>query len=275
MIRDEELIGLNKVETWNTHEALSHGTSLITWNMGKEGAHQKFGVRKAMELLINRQKMIRELGEDRMYPSRGFRPTQQTPFLEEEMDIEEGRRLLLESGYAGEEIVICSKGSLLADADWIQKRCSEFGINIRIRRETTLSVRTPDLLSEVDGILFCVVFAVEEVCEIENYEQAGNFLREHLHPEVREWAMAQVSSTLASDSAQRRRTLLNGIEERLREQSHVLFLTHRKQNAYVHETVKGVGLNQLGWMDFKNIWLENEAASFNVPEDETTMISRS
>jgi MarR-like DNA-binding transcriptional regulator SgrR of sgrS sRNA len=229
--------------------------------MGKAGPQQEYGFRRALDLLINRKKLICDLGEDRMYPSRGFRPTNQTPFLEEEMNVEEAMRLLKESGYNGEEIIMCSYGCHIQDAYWIQRRCAEFGIKIKVQLETNTSIRYPGILNNVDCMLYGVVFAVEEVCEIENYEQSGNFLREHLHPEVRKWITEQITSALASDNPKLRRTILNDIENRLREESHVLFLLHRKHNTYVHETVKGVGLNRLGWMDFKDIWLENRVVN--------------
>jgi MarR-like DNA-binding transcriptional regulator SgrR of sgrS sRNA len=145
------------------------------------------------------------------------------------------------------------------DVDWIQRRCKEFGINVRLQLETYVSIRNAGVLNKVDGILYGVLFAVEEVCEIENYEQAGNFLKEHLHPRVLDWILEQINKALASNDPQFRRKLLDSIENKLRDEAYVLFLLHSKLNTYVHPTVKGVGLNSLGWMDFKDIWLENRA----------------
>jgi len=256
MVSNQAQMDLSEEAPWKTLEDLCRGCTMITWNMRKEGPQQSYGFRRAFELLINRKELIRQLGDDRMYPARSFKPTENTPYLEEETDSEEAIRLLREVGYQGEELIICTYGKHIPDAYWIEHRCAQFGIQVKVRAETHLSVRSPDLLSNVDCLLYGVVFALDEVCEIENYEQDGNFLKENLQPEMHEWIMEQIDTALASNNSKFRRTILNGIEDRLREEAHVLFLLHRKLNTYVHPTVKGVGLNSLGWMDFKDIWLD-------------------
>jgi MarR-like DNA-binding transcriptional regulator SgrR of sgrS sRNA len=257
LVSNQEQMDLEEDAEWKKLEALCRGCTMMSWNMRRERPQQTYAFRRAFELLVNRKALIRELGEDRMYPARGFRPTEQTPFMEEESDTEEAKRLLKESGYKGEEIILCTYGVYEPDGHWIQRRCKEFGINVRLQLETYVSIRNAGVLNKVDGILYGVLFAVEEVCEIENYEQAGNFLKEHLHPRVLDWILEQINKALASNDPQFRRKLLDSIENNLRDEAYVLFLLHSKLNTYVHPTVKGVGLNSLGWMDFKDIWLEN------------------
>ncbi|WP_254450541.1 ABC transporter substrate-binding protein [Cohnella herbarum] len=244
-------------DRWNKLESLCRGCMMISWNMKKQGPQQAYGFRRAFELMLNRKQLIEDLGEERMYPARGFRPTELTPHMEEESDADEAKRLLAESGYVGEEIILCTYGSNETDARWIERRCAEFGINLKVQTETYFTVRKPRVVPNVDGILFNVIFAVDEVCEIENYEQSGNFLREHLHPRMHQWILEQIDLSLASRDPQFRRRVLDGIEDRLREESHVCFLLHKKQSTFSHPSVKGVGLNSLGWMDFKEIWLQN------------------
>lgn len=242
---------------WKTIEALCKGCTLMTWNLGKDGPQQSISFRQAFDLLIDRKEMIRHLGEDRVYPARGFRPTEQTPHLEDRLNIEAAKHLLQQSGYDGRPITISTYGSHDADANWIQRRCAQFGIKVNIRLETKESIRDPEAMKSTDGIVYAVVFAEDEVCEIENYEQQGNFLKEHLHPEMLEWVEHQTNLALAAEKPAIRRELLNGIECRLRDEAFVIFLLHKKLDTHVHSTVKGVGLNSLGWIDFKDIWLEN------------------
>lgn len=247
----------NANKGWRSLESLCRGSMLMTWNASKEGPQRSEAFRRAFGLFLNRRRMIRELGEDRAYPARGFRPTEKTPDLNEEFDEEEARRLLRQSGYAGEPFVLCTYETHEEDARWIARRCAEFGVNVEIRVETHSSVRKDEALAVSDGLLFCLVFAVEDVCEIENYEQDGNFLKEHLGGEIRRWVTEEIDRALACREPSRRRELLDGIESRLREESHVTFVLHKKLNAYVHPAVKGVGLNPFGWVDFKDVWLEN------------------
>ncbi|NIK71699.1 SgrR family transcriptional regulator [Paenibacillus sp. BK720] len=44
------------------------------------------------------------------------------------------------------------------------------------------------------------------------------------------------------------------VEVTLEEVSELLYCTPR--NAYLHPSVRGVNLNPLGWIDFKDVWLE-------------------
>jgi len=243
-------------DDWKTFESLCRGSMLISWNQKKDGPQRSEAFRRAFGLFLNRKRMIRELGEDRIYPARGFRPTEKTPYLSEELDEEAARGLLRESGYAGEPFILCAHGLHEADMRWIERRCAEFGVNVVIRIENKLSIRKEEVISSVDGMLFCLVFAVEDVCEIENYEQKGNFVKECLGEEIREWVSGQIDRVLASQDPAKRRELLDAIEMRLRDESYVTFVLHKKLNASVHPTIKGVGLNSLGWMDFKDIWLD-------------------
>ncbi|WP_373230910.1 ABC transporter substrate-binding protein [Cohnella sp.] len=250
----------NKSESdWKTIEALCKGCSLMSWNLGKPGPQQSSSFRRAFDLLIDRKEMIRHLGEDRMYPAHGFRPTEQTPHLEDRLNIEEAKRLLHQSGYDGTPLTLSTYGHHDTDACWIQRRCAEFGIKVNIKVESKQSIREPEALKNTDGIVYAVVFAEDEVCEIENYEQYGNFLRELLHPEMLKWVEQQTNLALAAERPEERREILNGIEHRLREEAHVIFLLHKKLDLHMHTTVKGVGLNSLGWIDFKDIWLEKRA----------------
>ncbi len=256
LLHGKKLYDRRQNDSWDKIEALCRGSMLMMWNSSKDGPQQSMDFRRAFGLFLNRKQMIRDLGEDRIYPARGFRPTLQTPYLNEEMDEREARRLLLKSGYNGEEIVISTYGSNSSDAHWIERRCADFGVNIKLHFTTHASVRKEGVLPSADAMLFCLVFAVEDVCEIENYEQNGNFLKEHLHPDIGEWVKRQIDKTLAAPDPAVRRQLLDAIEDRLREEAHVTFVLHKKLNMYIHPTVKGVGLNSLGWIDFKDIWLE-------------------
>jgi MarR-like DNA-binding transcriptional regulator SgrR of sgrS sRNA len=252
----------NKPEKdWKTIEQLYKGCTLLSWNLGKQGPQQSEKFRCAVNLLIHRQAMIRQLGEDRAYPAHGFRPTEQTPYLNDEYDSDAAEILLKEGEYDGSPVTLGAAGKNISDALWIKERCAQFGISVNILRLDSCTVyHAPDILKKLDCVLYGVIFTEDEVCEIENYHQHGNFLRECLHPQILEWAEEQISLALASEGADERRQVLSAIEKRLYKEGHVLFLLHKKVNTIIHPNVKGVGLNALGWMDFKDIWLEARAA---------------
>ncbi|MBB6670353.1 ABC transporter substrate-binding protein [Cohnella nanjingensis] len=243
-------------EDWPTIEALSKGSMLISWNLRIPGPHHAIAFRRAIDLLVNRTEMIRELGEYRVYPSRGFRPTERTPLLKDRYDPESARRLLRESGYDGETLVLNTIGRYEPDARWIARQCAAFGIAIEVAVIPKKLVYDQDILQRAHAILFEVLIAREDVCEVENYEQEGHLLNAGLPPEMIRWAVEQIDLALATDRAEERRALLEGIEERLREDALVTFLLHKKLNTQVHPAVRGAGYNAHDWMDFKDIWIE-------------------
>jgi MarR-like DNA-binding transcriptional regulator SgrR of sgrS sRNA len=243
---------------WTSLESLWRGCTLISWNLRKQGPQQSLSFRLAIENLMDRKKQIRDLGGDRSYPARSFKPTERTPYEEAPSNPEEARRLLLESGYVGETIHLLTYGIHLADANWIKQRCAEFGITVRVHTE--VNVCTSDSKGEMDCILHGMVFSDDEVCVIENYEQIGNSLRDYLHPTILEWVGQEVEKVLACKHTDLRSQLMNGIEKKLREEAHLLFLLHKKINTHIHPAVNGVGITSLGWIEFKEIWLENPAS---------------
>ncbi|MBP3963447.1 hypothetical protein [Paenibacillus lignilyticus] len=51
------------------------------------------------------------------------------------------------------------------------------------------------------------------------------------------------------------------IEDRLREEGHVVFLLHKKTNTSYHPGIKGITMSSLGWIDFKDVWVQSASGS--------------
>ncbi|MDQ6423636.1 ABC transporter substrate-binding protein [Paenibacillus sp. LHD-117] len=261
LLVDHDLKDIEPEQGWKRIEYVCNGCSLLTWNLGKPGPQKSFAFRKAVDLLINRSRMIEELGEDRIYPAWGFFPNEDLYGMAFHADCERAAALLKESGYKGEPIRIGVYGIHEQDARWLQRELAAYGIVIEVQVETWLTVREPDVLRNFDCMLYCVVFAEDEVCMIELFEQSGNFMREQLDSELLAWVKEKIDAALACRTEEERWTQLMDIEGRLREEAHVSFLLHKKLNTFYNPNIKGVGVNSLGWIDFKDIWLEKETLS--------------
>ena len=112
----------------------------------------------------------------------------------------------------------------------------------------------PDVVNRMDCILHGLVLPGEEVCIIENYEQAGSIVKEFMDPSLQDWVNECIDDALGSERCEERLSILSNIEERLREEVHVSFLIHTRFFASLHPSYKGVVINNLGWLDFKQIW---------------------
>ncbi|MFC5530185.1 ABC transporter substrate-binding protein [Cohnella yongneupensis] len=245
---------------WKVVERLCGGCMLLTWNAAKSGPQRSQAFRTAMARIIDRASLVREFGEKRFHPASGFH-SENSPALDEADElpgVEE--RLLAEAHYDGEPLTLATFSNNAHEAEWIQRRCERFGVRVNLNFVRLEEIKDERMHANADCILCNVTMAEDEVCEIENYEQANNFLKAHLPLDVQEWIHQQIDSLLACEDHTARRAYLANIEMRLRLEQHVLFLWHKKISTYVHPDVKGARLNALGWMDFKQIWLNVSAS---------------
>jgi len=254
LLCDKELRDITPENGWVQVEAIGSHFNMLTWNMKKEGPHQSADFRRAVDLLIDRNRMIRELGEYRDYCAYGFFTDKNASrhATSGAADKEAAGTLLRSAGYKGEAVHIYTYGTHDRDAEWVQSRCLEAGINVHVHVETMDRIR--DAFEEADGLLHALVFPEAEVCLIENYEQNGSFVKEFLDPSLADYVIETIDMALACKEQEERRAVLSEIEARLREEAQLMFLLGLKFQTNVHPSFKGVGFNSLGWIDFKHVW---------------------
>lgn len=239
---------------WQRIETLSQGCSLISWNRNKGGPQESLSFRQAVNLIIDRSDLIRSTGRPG-YPARGFLPTEEAAFGYRRPDPEAAKQLLAQSGYDGSPIRLIASEAERDEAEWIARQCASIGIPVEIRCGDRGMLARIETAQEADAQLICLVFADDEICELESLLQQNSVIFQHLAPGLRRWIDQVVNDIYASPSKEKRRALLEQIEIRLQEEAQILFLVHRQLNTYVHPSVRGIVINNLGWMDFKNIWL--------------------
>ncbi|GGG79082.1 ABC transporter substrate-binding protein [Paenibacillus radicis (ex Gao et al. 2016)] len=240
------------LESWQSTVSKHCCTSLLSWNMNKPGQHQSADFRRAVDLILNRSQMLRELGGYRLHIARGFFHDEQAETELYRYDLEEARRLLAD--YDGTPLSLGTYGKHLQDAEWVQQQCAVVGIPLHIRYEQMDHIQEIPVMNEMDIILHAVVFPEEEICMIENYEQAGSFTKQFQTPDWHEYVREHVDQALNCDSSAERWRLLTDIETRLRDDAHALFLLHSRFQSYFSPSYRGVGINSHGWIDFKEIW---------------------
>jgi MarR-like DNA-binding transcriptional regulator SgrR of sgrS sRNA len=109
---------------------------------------------------------------------------------------------------------------------------------------------------DADFSISSIVFAEDEVCEIETYLNRGSYLHRYLDEGRLSWIKSRIDDAISAESVKARRMVLREIEQYLRDEASLIFLHHRLLNAFLHPFVRGTSLNALGWIDFKDVWLE-------------------
>ncbi|MFD1956485.1 ABC transporter substrate-binding protein [Paenibacillus thailandensis] len=239
---------------WELKESQDGCTSLLTWNMNKDGPHRTLAFRRAVDALIDRNAMIAELGDYRDRAASGFFFDPDSPRDHTDSGRQEVLQLLKQAGYDGEPVALAAYGKHAKDAEWIARRCAEFGIEVRLLIGTSENIHR--YLGEADAILHAIVFPEEEVCLIENYVQEGSFVKEYQDPGMQSWITEKIDLALGFEQLQERQAFYGEIERRLKDEARISFLLHAKFYTNYHPSFKGVTINQHGWIDFKDVWRE-------------------
>ncbi|WP_223066295.1 ABC transporter substrate-binding protein [Paenibacillus caui] len=258
LVTSDSRIPAKAESDWQRIETLSNGCSLISWNRNKEGPQQSFSFRQAVNLVINRSRMIEHSGQPG-YPARSFLPQEEMGLGMQWHDPEAARQLLDQSGYDGAPILLVASDTSHKDAEWIKQQCASIGIPVNIRYVGKSALSRVETAQEADALLMCLVFVDDEICELEAFLQENSTIYQHLDQGLRTWVFRLVDEVLATPSKKKRRALLQQMEYRLTDEAQVLFLVHQKINTYVHPSVRGLVINNLGWMDFKDIWLTGQS----------------
>ncbi|MFC5452724.1 SgrR family transcriptional regulator [Paenibacillus aestuarii] len=240
---------------WCNVETLYACCTLLVFNQKKQGPQRQFAFRQALHAIIDRQRMIDELGGDRIYPAQGFRPNPQpggTHYLDR-MSPEEIHAHLRESGYQGESFRLATTSYHEADALWIRERCRIFGVDVAVEVKHLGDMADHLAMQQYDGQLYGNVYSQEEICELEMYLQNNYFLSAfdvQMTAAVRE----ETEALFREPTERARQHRLAKLEERIRDSYAVLYLVQKKSNISHHKSVRGVTINPSGWLDFHKIW---------------------
>lgn len=255
LICDPALRDVKAENGWIQIESKSLCTSLLSWNMRKSGPQRSEAFRRIVNRLIDRHAMIRELSGYRDFPAKGFFP-ELLPVVhepdEDRLEPHDARKLLLEAGYDGSPMSLCAHPGHAEDVYWIQERCRRAGIPVEVRIEAPYTIH--HVLDEIDLLFHALVFPEEDVSLIESCEQEGSFLKELMSPELSRWTMDSFDQALASEEPASRKMIYQAVEERLKAEAQVHFVLHMKFHTDYHPSLKGVRINALGWIDFKDIF---------------------
>ncbi|UQZ37409.1 ABC transporter substrate-binding protein [Paenibacillus sp. PK3_47] len=249
---------------WLDVETLFSCCNLLVFNQDKKGVHNRLLFRQVLDHIIDRERIISELGEDRIHPAYGFRyqeggqvkGAESSPKLDDSQLIS----LLAASGYRGEIFRLAVGSFHYADALWIQKQAERYGIKVEVEVIDRIEEGEGGYMSsQHDARLFGSVLGNDEVSELQMYLQK-NYLLSAFDQPTFEAVNDQIRQILREEDEGKRQHGLAALEQILRDTTAVLFLVHKKSNASHHESVRGVSINAYGWLDFHTIWFHPQGA---------------
>lgn len=240
-------------EEWEQIENFYPGSSLLTFNLTKKDRPQNHPFfRQAIDLLIDRKKMIEELGPPRIYPSYSFEWKGEL-FQRSVKDV---HTLLKEAGYTGEAMNLYTYERHQPDAEWLQKECRSYGINLEVCILDWDGILHPDAIAAADCILFEAVWGENELSKIELYQSGYSFLRGHLPVEAALHVDETIQEINNLDSPSGREALFAKLEKMLIDHHYVVFLVHKNIESAFSPYIQGARFNARGNIDFKSIWIK-------------------
>lgn len=230
------------------------GVLMLTLNMKKAGWLQNLPFRKALVHSIDRQRMIKELGEHRGYPVKGFSLKCETELMDQVYRPNEAILAISSSGYDGYPLRLLTYGRHAAAADWLQQQYGAVGIRIEVCILPWSEMMKPSTITQADLILFEAVLSEGPLRLLEYFQSESSFLRNSLSNEICDHIVNRTDAMLTDPEALTEQKWLTEIEEELNQTSACVFLISKSVTTVFDSTLQGVKVNSKGWVNFPSIW---------------------
>ncbi|WP_160496481.1 SgrR family transcriptional regulator [Paenibacillus dendrobii] len=238
---------------------LEDGSSVLTFNTRKKGPLQDIRLRQAIHLALNREQMIEDLGGRREQPASGFNPRNHDASYGRSSDVQLAREWIDASDYNGEclSLYTYELKSNEEDAAWMKSKCAEIGVNIQIHILPIRELTTKEVIRASDMLFAGEVLGEEPTVDlISMYLSDDGYIRNHLDELSRNRVDSIIEEALAEPDPCARRSVLERIEEELKQRSAVLFMYHSRQTVGHDPSLSGITLNAWGKINYKDVWIK-------------------
>ena len=247
-------------ERWLDMGNIETGAKYVTFQLKKPGILRNKPFRQLMERLLDKKKLIADLGENRYCPAYSFFPHRSQQVLQERGEeplLGDPAEQLRQFGYQGEVLKLYTYEGAgnEEDAAWIAQAYAHYGIRIDVTVLPIEKLKEAAHANEADMILAGEVMDEDiQFAIVEMYRTENSFFRYQLSEELCMELDARVQTAIEEQERDGRVQKLEEIEELLIAERTMLFLYHSRQQSAYDPALKGVTLNSLGWIDYRNIW---------------------
>lgn len=236
-------------EDWNRTARIEWGFQHLTFNLAKPGPMQCQELRDAIHQILNRKKMISDLGGTRCEPAGGFLP---------ESAWEEGSGAV-EVAYTGAPLRLFTfpDEDHIEDAAWIQEQCGRHGIPVEVEYVPVKELVKIERIREADMILDGGTFDENvELSFLDLLLSEHSFVKNHLGGDS--WVQQQIAAMLQNPCQKERLCVLREIDRYLTEHRAHLPLYRNQTRLLSHPELQGIEMNAHGWIDFRYVWFKRK-----------------
>lgn len=249
---------------WQMESRLYVYCNFLSFNLNKPGPQANIQFRQALHHLIDRSGLARAINSKSFVPADSFMPAGKLPEKDDAYDLEKVKELLRQGKYGGEPFKLFTLGSKDM-AQWIEQQCRRVGIAIEI---VNLPKNDPFTIEDLLGA-DCILYGVA-INEPADLELTDMFLNPHvpiygfLNQDMRSELDREMVEILGEPLYEKRIQHIMKIEKRIKESYQLLFLLYGSRQAVYHPAMRGVSINALGWVDFRNVWFQPSLAEGEV-----------
>jgi MarR-like DNA-binding transcriptional regulator SgrR of sgrS sRNA len=222
----------------------------ITFNLLKQGVLKDPAIREAVYAAFDQARLLKLVDGDAVYAADSF--IRHDPIHPPEKELTQLRERIKQSGYAGERIVLCTIPHYERDALLVQTLLREAGLAIEVQLLPVEEFKGERRL-QADLLLFSIMLDNDaELRLIDLYKSMQN----HLEPACKAAVEQFIGAALREPLRDGRAGLLHSIERRLHDEHVLQLLYFKRLKTAFHASVKGITLDSLDWVQFKNIWFK-------------------
>jgi SgrR family transcriptional regulator len=223
----------------------------ITVNEQKDGLLAIPAIRAAIDLATQRTELLKLLSGDVIEGVNSFWPDKSHKLPEDSgCDWSLIKRVLASSGYNGETLVLATIPQYAADAEIIRQVCARSGIPLHISLIPAEQFKGTARMS-ADLLLFAIMLDEHrELRLIDLYKS----MQQHALPDVHDRLERGIRRLLSEPDRTLREGIFLDIEAELKERHTLLFLYCKHLKTAFHPSVRGISLESLGWVRFRDIW---------------------
>ncbi|WP_100488443.1 ABC transporter substrate-binding protein [Sporolactobacillus pectinivorans] len=252
--RDYVISGKFSEENFESHE---NGFRYLVFNQRKEGIQRNLYFREAFSAVIDRQKLVDDLGGDRYLPENRILIGSRQEHLNGSVGFEQVLGYLRKSGYHGEDLtLLCYRRD---DAEWIKKRAQIVGINLKINCVSLSVLDEPSVLQQAD-----ILFGGEILENDLTFSLVNFFMKPHsiselfLNDDQNIYIKNVIKHFLVSDGLSSLRCFKK-IEQYLIRNHLFCHLYNVRKKQLFQSVVSGINFDEYGWADFSKLWIKPES----------------
>jgi SgrR family transcriptional regulator len=221
----------------------------VTLNLLKAGPLKSDKLRAALSKAIKHNLKLDTAGEG-IYPTNGFLDKENEAEGYNQKSSEDD---LEQAGYRGEVLELCTIPEYEADALLLQDACRSAGVEIHISL-LPLEQFQGERRLQADLILFAVMLDNDAELRIIDLFKS---MQQHVGLSIGTQMEQSLEAIIQESDPLARIDKFIALERLLKGTNAIHFLYYKQLKTVYHPSVKGISMDSLGWVEFKNIWFHS------------------